>query len=77
VAERTIAAHPSHPGAYRILAAALGQLGRTEAAGTALQRAITMSPQSHRAFVSARPPYFLPEHYEAVLDGLRKAGWTQ
>jgi len=55
---------------YRNLAAALGQLGRTEEARAALQAAIGLSPQGF-----AWPTNFRPIDYEHLLEGLRKAGW--
>ena len=45
-AQHAIARHPGHPGAYRWLAAALGQLGRANEASIALRKAIEVSSQS-------------------------------
>ena len=75
VAQRAIRDHPQFVSPYRWLAAALGQLGRSDAAPTALSKAIEVSPQSFDFYVSSRPPWFRPEDHEHMLDGLRKAGW--
>lgn len=60
---------------YRWLAAALGQLGRTDEAREALHTAMTTDPQVFDRFVRSRVPWHRPEDYEHMLDGLRKAGW--
>jgi adenylate cyclase len=75
VAQRAIRDHPEFVSPYRWLAAALGQLGRSDAAPTALSKAIEVSPRSFDFYVSSRPPWFRPEDHEHMLDGLRKAGW--
>jgi adenylate cyclase len=71
----TATRYPEYHLTYRWLAAALGQLGRTQEAQAALSRAIELSPQSFEFYVSNRPPWHTPENYEHMLDGLRKAGW--
>ncbi len=74
-ARRAIAAHPGHPWAYRWLAAALGQLGRTDEANEALHKAIELSPQSFKFYANERPPWMRPEDHKRMQEGLRKAGW--
>ena len=74
-AKRGIRSYPDFPNTYRCLAAALGQLGWTEGAKEALQKAITIAPASFEMFVRKRVPYMRPEHHAHMLDGLRKAGW--
>ena len=44
VAKRAIRSYPDFPNSYRWLAAALGQLGRTEEAKEALEKAIEVLP---------------------------------
>ena len=44
-------------------------------ANDALRRAMAISPSSFGFYVRSRPPWFRPEDYEHMLDGLRKAGW--
>jgi adenylate cyclase len=71
----TVAKYPKLHLTYRWLAAALGQLGRTEEAQTALRMAISLSPEAFKFRVHNRPPWDRPEDHDHMLDGLRKAGW--
>ena len=75
VAQRTTRAHPTFPPPYRWLAAALGQLGRSDEAHDALHKAIEVSRQSFEFYALSRPSWRRPEDHEHMLDGLRKAGW--
>ena len=75
MAYRTVRDHPEFPLTYRWLAAALGQLGRTEEAGEALRQALTISRASFGYHVHNRPPWYRSEDHEHMLEGLRKAGW--
>jgi adenylate cyclase len=75
VAQQAIRDHPDFPPHYRWLAAALGQLRRSDGAREALSRAIAISPVSFDFFVRSRAPWFRSADYEHMLDGLRKAGW--
>jgi adenylate cyclase len=74
-ARQTATRYPVFHLTYRWLAAALGQLGRMEEAQQALQTAKELAPQSLEFYLRNRPPWHLPENYEHMLDGLRKAGW--
>jgi adenylate cyclase len=74
-ARRLVADRPDHPWAYRWLAAALGQLGRSDEARTALDKAIAIAPDVFRLFVDQRLPWTRQVDYDHMLDGLRKAGW--
>ena len=74
-ARRALARYPEVSGTYRWLAAALGQLGRTEEAKAALNRTVELSPRSFEFYTHRRPPWHRPEDYAHMLDGLRKAGW--
>jgi adenylate cyclase len=56
------------------LAAALGQLGRTEARA-ALETVIASSPREFDGYVRHRAPWFRPEDHAHMVEGLRKAGW--
>jgi adenylate cyclase len=76
-ARHTVARFPKYHLTYRWLAAALGQLGRTDEAQAALRTAIELSPQSFEFYVSTRPAWHEPDNYEHMLDGLRKAGWRR
>lgn len=76
-AKRAIRSYPNYPLPYRWLAAALGQLGRTEEAAEALEKAIAISPSSFEMYVRTRVPWMRPEDYVHMLEGLRKAGWRE
>jgi adenylate cyclase len=77
VANRTIRSYPDFPLVYRWLAAALGQLGRTEEARKALKKAIAISPTSFDMYVRNRVPWMRPEDHAHMLEGLRKAGMPE
>jgi adenylate cyclase len=72
---RTLADNPTDPQALRWLAAALGQLGRTDESRKALITALAKAPDAFERYTRRRPPWYRPEDYEHMLDGLRKAGW--
>jgi adenylate cyclase len=74
VAKRSMAHYPDYPRAYRWLAAAFGQLGRTAEARAALNELMRVSSAALGVYVRSRR-LFLQEDYEHLLDGLRKAGW--
>jgi adenylate cyclase len=74
-AARLIADRPAHPYAYRWLAAALGQLGRSDEARAALDKALETAPDAFRLYVEQRVPWMGQPVYDHMLDGLRKAGW--
>ena len=74
-AEHLIRSFPGYPQSYRFLAAALGQLERTEEAKAALDKWIAIAPASFDMFVRERPPWMRPEDHAHMLEGLRKAGW--
>jgi adenylate cyclase len=73
-ARQVIRSYPDYPLAYRWLAAALGQLGRTEEAKQALENAIAVAPASFDIYVRNRVPWMRPEDHAHMLEGLRKAG---
>jgi adenylate cyclase len=74
-AKRAVRANPDFPLAYRWLAAALGQLGRTVGAKEALEKAIAIAPATFDMYVRQRVPWHRPEDHIHMLEGLRKAGW--
>jgi adenylate cyclase len=73
---RTIRSYPDFPIPFRWLAAALGQLGRTEEAKEALAKAIAILPGSFDMHVHQRLPWVRPEDHAHMVEGLRKAGWA-
>ena len=78
-ARQGIRSYPDRPGSYRVLAAALGQMGRTAEAKEALEKAITIAPAQFdsfvRGYVRERYPGLRPEDHAHMLGGLRRAGW--
>jgi adenylate cyclase len=76
-ANRAIRSSPNYPNPYRWLAAALGQLGRIEEAGHALEKAIAIAPAAFNLYARERLPWRRPEDYAHMLEGLRKAGWRE
>jgi adenylate cyclase len=76
-ARRAIRSHPDYPLPYRWLAAALGQLSRSEEAKDALDKAIAIAPAAFDMYVRGRVPWMRPEDHAHMLEGLRKAGWRE
>jgi tetratricopeptide (TPR) repeat protein len=74
-ARRSIRDYPENPRPHLVFAASLGQLGRGEAAATALDAAIAASPSIFAFITNSRPTYYRPQDHEHLLNGLRKAGW--
>ena len=73
--KRAIRSFPNFPPLYRWLAAALGQLGRTDEASEALAKHISLAPGSADLYIRQRVPWMRPEDHAHMLEGLRKAGW--
>ena len=76
MARRTVSSFPHFPRPYPILAASLGQLGRRDEAEGALATAASVSPEYLSNVAGGRLAYYRPEDLEHLLEGLRKAGWT-
>ena len=76
-ARQVIRSRPDHPPSYRCLAAALGQLGRIEEAKAALEKAVAIGGPSFDMYVRNRAPWWRPESYAHMIEGLRKAGWRE
>jgi len=74
---RLLADHPEYPLAYRWLAAALGQLGRSDEARAALDKALAIAPEVFRQYVEQRVPWMSQVDYDHMVEGLRKAGWRE
>ena len=75
VGQSAVRDYPDYPNPHRWLAASLGQLNRTDEAREALRKAMATSAAGFEFLVQQRQPWFRPEDYEHMLDGLRKAGW--
>jgi len=54
---------------------ALGKLGRTAEAAAALRAYASRMPHLFAFYAMVCPPWFRPQDYDLMLDGLRKAGW--
>ena len=76
-AQAGIRLFPDFPNNYRWLAAALGQLGRSEEAKEALEKAVAVSPASFDTFVRHRVPWHRPEDHAHMVEGLLKAGLSE
>ena len=71
-ARQAIRSFPDRP--RYVLAAALGQMGRTAEANEALEKAIPIAPEQFDSVVRGRHPGLRPEDHAHILEGLRKAG---
>ena len=72
---RLLADRSEHPLAWRWLAAALGQLDRSDEARDALATMITVAPETIELYIRHRVPWMRPCDYDHMMEGLRKAGW--
>jgi adenylate cyclase len=73
-ARQAIRSFPNRAGSYRVLAAALGQMGRTAEAKEVLEKAIAIAPAWFDMYVRGRVPWMRPEDHAHTIEGLRKAG---
>jgi adenylate cyclase len=69
--KRSLQSRPGQPGAYRVLAASYGHLGRSEEARAALDRMRELAPDFSLEALRIRVPPAVVERY---LEGWRKAG---
>ena len=74
-ARQAIRSFPNRAASYRVLAAALGQMGRTAEAKEVLGKAIAIAPAWFDAYIRrhVRAPA-RPEEDAHMREGLRKAG---
>lgn len=76
VARRGIRANPAQPTLYRWLIAALGQLGRVEEAQVVIRDVNELlRPMTFDDYAVVRGPWWRDAVYDALLEGLCKAGW--
>ncbi len=73
VGQRAVAHPNAGPQIYRLLAAALGHLGRTSEARVAIDEAMRRAPGFDLGTLRARNS---PRLVERLLEGWKKAGWT-
>jgi adenylate cyclase len=74
-ARQAIRSFPDRLLYYRVLAAALGQMGRIAEAKEALEKAIAIAPERLDSFARGRHPGLRPQDHAHMIEGLRKAGW--
>jgi TolB-like protein/class 3 adenylate cyclase/predicted ATPase/Flp pilus assembly protein TadD len=74
MARRVIREFPDYPPSYRWLAAALGQLGWSDEAKEALEKAVAVAPAAFDMFVRQGVPWMRPEDRAHMREGLQKAG---
>jgi TolB-like protein/Tfp pilus assembly protein PilF len=72
--QRCVRQKPDYLLAHRMLAASLGQLGRTDEAQSALQEALRLGPEFSLSFAKGFHPAADPDFLDRYFDGLRKAG---
>ena len=65
--------YPDLGPAYRFLLASLGQLGRR----TECEELMKIAPAGYDHFARHRPPWFGLQDFDHMLDGMRKAGWSE
>ena len=65
--------YPGHTPSYRFLLASLGQLGRL----AECEALMKIAPTGYDHYARHRPPWFGLKDFEHMLEGLRKAGWSE
>ncbi len=65
---------PEHPFGYFNLAAACGQLGRSQEARHALKQGMRYQPDVSKEFMDASTPFRDVSDLEHLMEGLHKAG---
>jgi Flp pilus assembly protein TadD len=74
VCRATTALHPNHAGAWRLMTASLGMLGKLDDAREALARAQMLQPDLSSAQVESNTVYANPAERSRFIEGLRQAG---
>ena len=74
VCRSTIALHPKHAGAWRLLTVSLGLLGKAEEARAALVQTLTLQPDLSLDHVDSNTIYADPADRARFREGLLKAG---
>jgi tetratricopeptide (TPR) repeat protein len=74
VCRSTIALHPKHAGAWRLLTVSLGLLGKAEEARAALAQTLTLQPDLSLDHVESNTIYADPADRARFREGLLKAG---
>ena len=74
VCRSTIALHPKHSGAWRLLTVSLGLLGKAEEARAALAQTVMLQPDLSLDHVESNTIYADPADRARFREGLLKAG---
>jgi tetratricopeptide (TPR) repeat protein len=74
ICRATTALHPNHAGAWRLMTASLGMLGKLDDAREALAHAQMLQPDLSSAQVESNTVYANPAERSRFIEGLRQAG---
>ena len=74
IVDESISLAPEIPGAWRIRAITLEQIGDHDGAVAAVQRLMALGPTSMKWILSNITPFADPVAWDAYLEGLRRAG---
>ncbi|UCG74297.1 MAG: hypothetical protein JSV45_08000 [Chromatiales bacterium] len=77
MARQAVHAKPTVDRSYYRLAAGLAYRDETEAAAKVLADARALGMEPSVRYLSILHPFQDPAHFEFILEGLRKAGWTE
>ena len=64
---------PNHRPTYRFLLASLGQLGRRAECDALME----IAPAGYDYYAHHRPPWYQARDHAHMLEGMRKAGWSE
>jgi len=73
ICRQAIRQYPNHLASYRFLLASLGQLGKHAECEALME----IAPAGYDHYARHRPPWFGLQDFEHMLEGLRKAGWSE
>lgn len=73
-ADTSLRENSGYPGAYRVRAACLSQLGRIDEATAALAEFLRLAPDATVTSIKAQVPLKRPEDLKRYIDALKQAG---
>jgi tetratricopeptide (TPR) repeat protein len=73
-ADTSLRENSGYPGAYRVRAACLSQLGRIDEAKAAFAEFLRLAPDATVTSIKAHVPLKRPEDLERYIDALKRAG---
>jgi len=74
ICRATTALHPNHAGAWRLMTASLGMLGKLDDASEALAHARMLQPDLASSQVESNTVYANAAERSRFIEGLRQAG---